>query len=309
MSIGTQLWQFPLTQVGQNTSPATDPIKNLIETIIHDPFIASCITIFTLLITIATAIATLTGNLGKTCDFVRKYLAPANTKSLQTQQQRLRLQLIPILQRHTAQRLRLSLHEQIKIDLARQEQPQRVGQPHLPLIAEDAPPPSPPFVQLINRVLQPFSRPQPPEPIDASQPTLALFHRSDIQGRLLILGEPGAGKTTELLSLAQALLAQAKDSDQHPIPALFELSAWTADQPIAPWLAAQLQDNYRIPPAVTHHWLQTQQLLPLLDGLDELGLENQNRCIAALNQFLTEHPAMKAVVCCRREQYSTTNLC
>jgi predicted NACHT family NTPase len=42
-------------------------------------------------------------------------------------------------------------------------------------------------------------------PLAATQKIVEVFDQPDIQGKLLILGEPGAGKTTELLHLAKDL--------------------------------------------------------------------------------------------------------
>ena len=41
---------------------------------------------------------------------------------------------------------------------------------------------------------------------------------------LLILGEPGAGKSTLLYDLAQELLSQAEQDEQHPLPVILNLS-------------------------------------------------------------------------------------
>jgi predicted NACHT family NTPase len=43
---------------------------------------------------------------------------------------------------------------------------------------------------------------------------------------LLILGQPGAGKTTELLTLALALLDHAEQDAAHPLPVVLNLSSW-----------------------------------------------------------------------------------
>lgn len=64
-------------------------------------------------------------------------------------------------------------------------------------------------------------------PVPANQPILEIFN--DAKQRLLILGEPGSGKTTELLKLAESLGEVAKQNSEVGIPVIFELSAWRGE--------------------------------------------------------------------------------
>jgi flagellar biosynthesis GTPase FlhF len=48
----------------------------------------------------------------------------------------------------------------------------------------------------------------------------------DGTGLLLILGEPGSGKTTTLLDLARTLLERAKDDIKERVPVVVNLSSW-----------------------------------------------------------------------------------
>jgi len=61
---------------------------------------------------------------------------------------------------------------------------------------------------------------------------------SDIsERRLLILGDPGAGKTVLLLQLAEALLAQAERTPSARVPIVFNLASWAqARKPIIEWM-------------------------------------------------------------------------
>ncbi|MDJ0903644.1 MAG: NACHT domain-containing protein [Xenococcus sp. MO_188.B8] len=125
-----------------------------------------------------------------------------------------------------------------------------------------------------------------------------------MDGRLLILGEPGLGKTTSLLKLAAELITQAKQDSNKPIPVIFELSTWKKNQQtIEQWLVEQLKDNYSIDFKVSQKWLKKNRILPLLDGLDELGLERQRLAIDKINQYLQQDTDRQLVVCCRGEEY------
>ncbi|WP_293077726.1 signal peptidase I [Moorena sp. SIO3H5] len=141
-------------------------------------------------------------------------------------------------------------------------------------------------------------------PLPPKTSAMEVFERPDVQGRLLILGEPGSGKTTTLLRLAEDLVRQAQQNHAAPIPIIFELSAWKDDQQaLDQWLVAQLKDNYSIDKKISQQWLENHQLLPLLDGLDELGIPRQRLCVTKINQFLKQNIQRRGVVCCRLEEY------
>ena len=131
-----------------------------------------------------------------------------------------------------------------------------------------------------------------------------VFEREEVARRLLILGEPGAGKTTNLLKLAAELVAQAKEDSTAQIPVIFELSAWKKDnQSIEQWLVEQLKDLYSIDFKISQRWIKQNRILPLLDGLDELGLIRQRMAIEKINQYLQQDIDRQLVVCCRWEEY------
>src|ERR1041385_9471095 len=78
----------------------------------------------------------------------------------------------------------------------------------------------------------------PPEPDVAIPPGTSLRELYDLLGhQMLLLGEPGAGKTTFLLDLARSLLDDAWGSPRERVPVVFRLPSWAIDQlPIEDWL-------------------------------------------------------------------------
>ena len=150
-----------------------------------------------------------------------------------------------------------------------------------------------------NRLLKFFSGGR--SEVDVGENILKAFNHENIASKLLILGEPGSGKTTTLLKLAEALIAQFETTNQ--VPYIFELSAWRQDEDILDWLKGQLKFDHGIDPKVSHQWIKYNQLLPLLDGLDELGLEQQKQCVEKINDF-AKFPGQQIVVCCRSAEYA-----
>ena len=129
-----------------------------------------------------------------------------------------------------------------------------------------------------------------------------VFNRLD--RALLILGAPGAGKTTLLLQLAQHLLRQAAQDPQQPIPVVLLLSSWAQQRlPLADWLVDALNEHYEIPRKIGQAWIEADEILPLLDGLDEVKVEHRAACVEAINRFRREHGLVPLVVCSRSEAY------
>ncbi|MCB9451340.1 MAG: HEAT repeat domain-containing protein [Anaerolineaceae bacterium] len=85
------------------------------------------------------------------------------------------------------------------------------------------------------------------------------------KGRLLLLGEPGAGKTITLMSYARDAVAARLDDPRKPLPVLKTVATWPSNPPlsITEWAAEKLDS---LKPEIN-----AGRALLLLDGLDELG--------------------------------------
>jgi hypothetical protein len=125
----------------------------------------------------------------------------------------------------------------------------------------------------------------------------------DATGLLLILGEPGSGKTTTLLELVSKLIARAETDPRERIPVVLNLSSWKKQQTLTEWVTDKLGNIYRIPAKLAHAWLDKGYLVPLLDGLDEVKTELQADCVAAINAYITGTEPSGLVVCCRLMEY------
>lgn len=130
------------------------------------------------------------------------------------------------------------------------------------------------------------------------------FQELGVGRSLLVLGEPGSGKTTTLLQLARDLLEAAQQNLDQPIPVIFNLSSWKKPaQKMANWLINELKVQYQVSSDIARHWIEAGELLLLLDGLDEVQPKLQEICITAINQFCQEYGTTELVVCSRIQDY------
>lgn len=129
-------------------------------------------------------------------------------------------------------------------------------------------------------------------------------------GRLVVLGEPGAGKTMLMVRLVLDLLARRASGDT--IPFLVSIASWNpAEQDLQGWLEGQLLIDYPAlaSPGPTDHTEPTQAaslltaglILPILDGLDEIPNSVRGRAINRISDAL--RPGEQVVLTCRTGQY------
>ncbi len=129
-------------------------------------------------------------------------------------------------------------------------------------------------------------------------------------GRLVVLGEPGAGKTMLMVRLVLDLLARRASGG--PVPILASVASWNpAEQDLRDWLVGQLMIDHPAlaspPPADTDEPTQAAALLaaglilPVLDGLDEISAEARGPAISRINDAL--RPGERLAVTCRTQPY------
>jgi hypothetical protein len=145
---------------------------------------------------------------------------------------------------------------------------------------------------------------QSQKPLSINRGITTAFNRMGEGRTLLILGEPGAGKTTVLLKLTRDLIARTSENLNQPIPVVFNLSSWAKkQQKIADWLVDELQSNYGVSKSLGKAWVKDQQLLLLLDGLDEVRAKHREACVEAINEFMQNYGVTEMVVCSRIKDY------
>ncbi len=127
---------------------------------------------------------------------------------------------------------------------------------------------------------------------------------------LLLMGQPGAGKTTLLLSTAEELLQQAMADKDEPIPVIFNLASWReTESSFDGWMAKILIHGYGYPPASASEAVNKGRVMLLLDGLDEVGSNLENKvhrnklrqnCLDAIQQYQVQRRSPTGMIICTR---------
>ena len=139
--------------------------------------------------------------------------------------------------------------------------------------------------------------------LDPKQPIASLC--DELGGSFLILGVPGVGKTTIMLSLARELICRAEQDPGERMPVVFNLTSWAGrGQPLSDWLLGELATKYLVPKGAGRSWLEQGCLRLFLDGLDEVPARRRAACVEAINTFLRAGSLVSIVVCCRFNEYT-----
>ena len=121
---------------------------------------------------------------------------------------------------------------------------------------------------------------------------------------LLVLGEPGAGKTFRLLQLAQEAVAEARDDPVAPVPVVLPLSGWTpAAGSFVSWVREEVSRRYYIPRSVVDRWVDSGSLMLLFDSLDEVAAQHRAACVEAINGMRRDAGLVPIAVSCRTAAY------
>jgi len=129
---------------------------------------------------------------------------------------------------------------------------------------------------------------------------------------VLVLGEPGAGKTIYMLDMLAASLVEAR-AEGTSVPVMIAASAWRigsdggrkTDQERAEafrhWLLHRIQTDYRINPRYAAQWLAVADMILYLDGLDEIDGPYRAEFAACLRAFQHEELAPIRLSCRTKE--------
>lgn len=130
------------------------------------------------------------------------------------------------------------------------------------------------------------------------------------KGRLVVLGDAGAGKTVLLLHLLLDLLRRREESVHGAlrVPVRVNAANWDPSVNFTEWMARQIAQDYGVRRKVARASLNGERVLPVIDGLDEMdhGAARPSRAQRALEQ-LNSNPwkGRPVIISCRSERYNS----
>ena len=117
--------------------------------------------------------------------------------------------------------------------------------------------------------------------------------------KLIVLGKPGAGKTTFLKYLAIQCAQSKVLTDKVPIFITLKQFAETQNQPSLTTYINQIFDNCNVTEAQVAAFLKHGSGLILLDGLDEVREEDADYVLTQIQAFTEDYDANTFVITCR----------
>ncbi len=133
------------------------------------------------------------------------------------------------------------------------------------------------------------------------------YYQSLSPGRLMVLGEPGAGKTVLVMELVIRLLEARLHDTGMPVPVLISAAAYESRLEWGNWLAQHLAERFSIGDEAAARLVRDGRILPVVDGVDEMDRAGESQrarvLVAALNASMHGRERAPVVVTCRRSEY------
>ena len=134
------------------------------------------------------------------------------------------------------------------------------------------------------------------------------YYQSLSPGRLVVLGEPGVGKTVLALELQIRLLEDREHDITIPVPVLVSAASYNPELAWENWLARHVALRFTIDSAMASRLVRDGRILPLVDGVDEMDtypdeMARASVLVAALNAWMRGREKAPVVVTCRRAEY------
>ncbi len=100
------------------------------------------------------------------------------------------------------------------------------------------------------------------------------------------------------------LLKVARADPSAPVPEIFPLASWAEERkPLVQWLAKRLQLRHGGRATEWEVLIADHQVMPVLDGLDEVAPEHRTACLREVNRLWESQRRGPLLLCCRLAEY------
>ncbi len=132
---------------------------------------------------------------------------------------------------------------------------------------------------------------------------------ADEPRRLVVVGEPGSGKTGLCLLITLELLRRPTPPK---VPVILQISSWDPAENLYTWLIRNIGEQYpflgneaRYGTTAVRDLVRQQRILPVLDALDEMAEHNRAAALAAIAR--DARPGEPLVLTCRTAEFEAAN--
>lgn len=131
---------------------------------------------------------------------------------------------------------------------------------------------------------------------------IAEYYPARTGERLVILGEPGAGKAVTLLGLLLDMLAERDrhpEAERSPVPVRVDAATWNPlTRSLTGWLADRIARDYGMRVGIVRRLVESGAILPVLERLDAVDLPGRDpvRLRRAVEQLETDEWRERALV-------------
>jgi len=121
--------------------------------------------------------------------------------------------------------------------------------------------------------------------------------------RVVILGDPGAGKSTTLMKMVLDLADEAQKDEKQPLPLLVPLGGYNGKVTLTEYIQTTTDTLLGELGTYLPQLLSEQKIAILLDGLNEMPRSDYEALVEKVEKFIEENSSLLVVVTCRENDY------